>query len=333
MHNAFEYGCMAPLPPPLRSEDQIIATWQSMGKPVVSILCATYNHALYLKDALHGLLAQETSFPFEIIIRDDASIDGTAEIVREYAAMFPRIIRTIFEPENQYSKGARPNSAMVPYARGEFIALCEGDDYWITSDKLEKQVELLRGCSNCSMCVAQTVACKYQGSSLVCDQIFASDKDCLNFEDVKQSYVHTSTYLIRTDSYTKAIAQYARKIGFSDSALRYILADMGPFIQLKEIVSVYRQTGAGLWTSLERMEQVEWEIELAESFLDNFKREYRPYFSEKLYRLYGLMISGRVFTFNNRGPIKNLCRFFYFALKHRAHGIYLKILSFKRTQG
>ncbi|GAB1234027.1 glycosyltransferase [Ferrigenium sp. UT5] len=321
-------GNPAPMPPPLPVEDEIIARWGAGAAPLVSICCATYNHVLYLQDALQGFLAQETHFPFEIIIRDDASTDGTVDIAREFAAKYPRIIRTIFERENQYSRGVRPNPAMVPHARGSYIALCEGDDYWIVTDKLEKQVALLNKCANCSMCVAQTVVCKYENNNSVCERILGTEKDYLDFEDIKRTYVHTSTYLIRTDFYKKALDQYAGKIGFSDTALRYILADIGPFVQLKEIVSVYRVTGGGLWTSLERTKQVEWEIELAESFYANFNPKYRTYFSGKLYQLYRLILQSGVYSFNQKGALKNYLRYLHFALKFWAKTIFLKLLSY-----
>jgi len=317
MHNMIpELGSPAPLPPALRSEGEIIGTWRTTGTPVVSICCATYNHALYIEDALRGFLAQETTFPFEILIRDDASTDGTADIAREYAAKYPRIIRTILEQENQYSKGVRPNPAMLPFVRGMYVALCEGDDYWIARDKLEKQVALLSACAGCSMAVAQTVACKNDESgNLVCGQVMGANKDFLDFEDVKKVYVHTSTYLIRTDWYKRAVAKFSGKISFSDTALRYILADMGPFVQLKEVVSVYRQTGSGLWSSLGRIKQIEWEIELAESFHENFGRQHRQYFGEKLYKLYGLMLFGGKFAFNNKSMPENIVRYIQLALK------------------
>jgi len=88
---------------------------------------------------------QQCDFDYEILIHDDASVDRTADIIREYELKYPAIIRPIYQKENQYSKGQRGISLKYnfPRARGKYIALCEGDDYWTDSLKLQKQVEFL----------------------------------------------------------------------------------------------------------------------------------------------------------------------------------------------
>ena len=112
--------------------------------PLVSISCITYNHAKYIRDALEGFLMQKTSFPIEILIHDDASTDGTTEIVREYEEKHPDIIKPLYETENQWSKGIRGSAVFnFPRALGKYIAICEGDDYWIDPLKLQKQVDFL----------------------------------------------------------------------------------------------------------------------------------------------------------------------------------------------
>ncbi|NWO01557.1 MAG: glycosyltransferase family 2 protein [Idiomarinaceae bacterium] len=128
----------------LRSEDEIISSWKGdVDKPLVSINCITYNHASYIEDALIGFLRQETDFPIEILVHDDASTDGTADIIRKYEALYPKLIKPIYQSENQYSKGFR----LMPYnarrALGTYIAMCEGDDYWTDASKLNKQVTFL----------------------------------------------------------------------------------------------------------------------------------------------------------------------------------------------
>jgi len=87
---------------------------------------------------------QKTNFPVEILIHDDASTDGTADIIREYEAQYPDIIKPIYQTENQYSKGIKISQVyQFPRAKGKYIALCEGDDYWIDPYKLQKQVDFL----------------------------------------------------------------------------------------------------------------------------------------------------------------------------------------------
>lgn len=116
-----------------------------MNKPLVSICSITYNHAPYIRECLDGLLRQRTSFSFEIIINDDCSTDGTTEIIKEYERKYPDIIHPIFHKDNQYQKGERGifQRFVFPKAQGQYIALCEGDDYWTDSLKLQKQVDFL----------------------------------------------------------------------------------------------------------------------------------------------------------------------------------------------
>lgn len=115
-----------------------------VGKPLVSIRCLVYNHELYLRQCLDGFVMQKTTFPFEAIVHDDASTDKSADIIREYAEKYPDIIKPIFEKENQYSKHKENlNRILNEACRGEYIAFCEGDDYWIDSSKLQEQVVIL----------------------------------------------------------------------------------------------------------------------------------------------------------------------------------------------
>ena len=110
-------------------------------QPLVSICCTTYNHEKYLRQTLEGFLSQKCDFPFEVLIHDDVSTDGTIEIIREYADKYPEIIKPLFEEENQYSKGVPINETFnFPRAQGKYIALCEGDDYWCDPTKLQRQI-------------------------------------------------------------------------------------------------------------------------------------------------------------------------------------------------
>lgn len=120
----------------------------------VSVLCAVYNHAEFLRACLDGFVMQKTNFKYEVIIHDDASPDGSADIIREYAAKYPDIFVPIYQTENQYSKEGRiPQRFMYPKVRGKYVAWCEGDDCWIDPEKLQKQVDFLDGHPDFSACV------------------------------------------------------------------------------------------------------------------------------------------------------------------------------------
>ena len=133
---------IAPLEPP--TEAALFARWQGATTPVVSIVCTTYNHERYIETAIRGFLAQDCDFPFEILIHDDASTDRTADVIRRWQARYPRLIKPLLQTVNQKSQGVRPLELLLARATGEFIATCEGDDYWIRADKLRYQVGFMR---------------------------------------------------------------------------------------------------------------------------------------------------------------------------------------------
>lgn len=110
----------------------------------VSVLCLAYNHEKYIRSTIEGVLQQKTDFNVELIINDDASTDNTVEIIREYAEKYPDIIKPIFQSENQWSKQIDiMDKFLCPKATGKYIALCEGDDYWIDPNKLQTQISFM----------------------------------------------------------------------------------------------------------------------------------------------------------------------------------------------
>lgn len=132
-----------------------------MKSPIVSICCITYNHAQFIRKALDGFLMQEPPTGvsknepwYEILIHDDASTDGTTEIIKEYAAKYPDRIFPLYETENQYKKVGTAGIDVFNYsrARGKYIAYCEGDDYWTDSHKLQKQVDWMDAHPEYSIC-------------------------------------------------------------------------------------------------------------------------------------------------------------------------------------
>ena len=113
---------------------------------MVSVICLAYNHIEYIRDALEGFVSQVTDFEYEVIVHDDASDDGTTLIIEEFQKKYPQIIKPIYQKENQYSKKVDLiKEFLAPSAKGKYIALCEGDDYWCNNYKLQKQVEFLEG--------------------------------------------------------------------------------------------------------------------------------------------------------------------------------------------
>jgi len=126
------------------TERDLTASWRgNLDEPLLTIKCITYNHEPFIRDALNGFLMQKTDFPFRIVVHDDASTDGTREVVEQYAAAFPNVIRAVLQERNLYSRGINRNSCIDPLIAGQYVAICEGDDYWIDGQKLQMQVDFL----------------------------------------------------------------------------------------------------------------------------------------------------------------------------------------------
>lgn len=137
------------------SQNKILKT------PQVSVILLVYNQSQFLRQALEGLLMQRTSFSYEVIVHDDASTDGSKNIIEEYALIFPHIIYPIYQQENKYS--VLGINFVFKYAvsksKGKYIAMCAGDDYWIDPMKLQKQVDILE--LNPNLGLTHTKAAKF----------------------------------------------------------------------------------------------------------------------------------------------------------------------------
>jgi len=124
-----------------------------LTQPLVSVVCLTYNHEAYIRECLDGFVMQQTNFPIEIIVHDDASTDSTVTIVKEYEERYPHLFNNICRSENWYSQGKDIwGYLFTKKAKGKYITLCEGDDYWTDPLKLQKQVDFLEASSEFGMC-------------------------------------------------------------------------------------------------------------------------------------------------------------------------------------
>lgn len=113
------------------------------SKPVVSVVCVVYNQEQYISQAIESFLCQETNFCYEIVIHDDASTDRTPDVINRYCEQYPGRIKYVRQPKNVYSQGARIFDTAIAFSSGEFVALCEGDDFWTDPKKLQLQYDYL----------------------------------------------------------------------------------------------------------------------------------------------------------------------------------------------
>lgn len=219
-------------------------------RPIVTIRCITYNQEKYIRQCLDGFVMQKTNFRFEAVVHDDASTDGTSDIIREYAERYPSIIKPIFETENQYSKeDGSLARIMDSQMRGRYIAICEGDDYWTSPDKLQKQVDFLESHPDYSMCFHQATR-HYENSNkpdtLYCD---VEDRDYTGQE--LYTPVHrppTASVLMRYSVLESDVYKVFRKmcLSFSDIPIFLSCANCGKVRGMSENMSVYRMNAGGV---------------------------------------------------------------------------------------
>ena len=248
--------------------------------PLVAIRCITYNHEPYIRDALEGFVMQKTDFPFVAVVHDDASTDGTADIIREYAAKYPHIIKPIYETENQYSKGdgSMPimmNNAVVATG-AKYIAHCEGDDYWTDQFKLQKQVDFLESHPKYSMCFHNCIVhweLNDQEDGLISNSLERRD---YTGAELWQKYIsQTASLMHRVQIYSEKIylaAKANKKIKGGDWALILACASAGKIFCLPETMSVYRRNPRSLtYTKGEELRLIIDKIELTKIFGDDYR--------------------------------------------------------------
>ncbi|MBX2974451.1 MAG: glycosyltransferase, partial [Flavobacteriales bacterium] len=132
-----------PLPEPVPITEQV---WPEGTLPLVCTRTMAYMHERYIGKCLDGLLMQRTTFPVQVIVHDDASTDRTPDIIREYEAKYPHVLKVVYQTENSYTKPDRLERRAAVRAlvdQGKYDAICEGDDYWTDPLKLQKQVQAL----------------------------------------------------------------------------------------------------------------------------------------------------------------------------------------------
>lgn len=220
---------------------------------LVSILCLTYNQKDYIKQCLDGFVMQKTNFRFEVLIHDDASTDGTKEIIQEYVNKYPDIIKPFYEEENQYSKDNIITVIKELYGRcsGKYIAQCEGDDYWTDENKLQKQVDFMEANLDCSLCFHPTKII-YEGFDFEkLENTYPTKKMLkkgLNIEHLlKENFIQTNSVMYRFNfSYLEN--KLKDDIMPCDWYLHLLHAKLGKIGYLPQVMSVYRRNPNGIWS-------------------------------------------------------------------------------------
>lgn len=214
--------------------------------PLVSVVMITYNHEPYLAEAIEGVVRQETSFSFELLIGEDCSTDGTKEVALKYQKQFPEIVRVITSERNV---GMHENfSRLLTVARGEYIAICEGDDYWCKSDKLERQISVLETNPDVSLICTDWQVVSDDGT-LIKPSVLCLDQGRVHnmeLDDILQGRVKTLTVCTRLRSVKNALKESALcrpdRYPFGDHPLWVELSRIGKCRCLPEVSASYRKS-------------------------------------------------------------------------------------------
>ncbi|WAC11036.1 glycosyltransferase family 2 protein [Dyadobacter pollutisoli] len=219
----------------------------------LSVCVPAFNHEKYIAQMLDGALMQQTDFPFEIVIGDDASTDSTPDIIRQYIARNPGRIRAFLHAENQGPKEPREFAGrnnvlqLLKACEGEYVAMCEGDDYWTDPLKLQKQVDFLDKNPDFAICHHNMLVTYEDGSP---EHFFNPQDQKLisTIEDVLEDkwFMATASWVYRNHFLTNDFADWHAKAAAGDWAVMIQLAAQGKIGYLPETMGVYRKHSAGL---------------------------------------------------------------------------------------
>lgn len=224
------------------------------SEPMVSVCCVTYNHEKYIAEALEGFLMQKTTFPYEIIVGDDCSTDSTRQIIQEYSCKYPGRIYLLTDIVN--IGGINNQIRTFGQAKGKYIAMCDGDDYWTDPLKLQKQVDFMEChpdsviCCHYSRVISENGELVYENPAPV--------KLEFGYEDVllgKKEETRICSLMMRNNQYISQISshEWYYKTHGADTFLKlYTLAkEKGKIYVLPEVMSVYRVHRNGIWSMID----------------------------------------------------------------------------------
>lgn len=210
----------------------------AVPEPMVTVRTSTYQHGPFIRECIESVLAQKTNFPFEFIIGEDFSTDGTREIVFEYAKKYPDIIRVITA---DYNVGMKANGRRCRQAaRGKYLATCEGDDYWTDPTKLQQQVDILEAHPEYSLCFHNAEVI-YDDRNIRPHLFALYEKEVYTIEDVinRPWFIPTQSMMIRQNLIQHP--EWTKYIYNGDLSLQLMFAAQGPFYCINKPMSIYRR--------------------------------------------------------------------------------------------
>lgn len=246
------------------------------GAPRLNVLVATYNQELYIRTALESVFAQETSFPFDVTVADDASTDGTRAIVDEFAARYPGRVRTIYAERNIKDFGVKTFCRALESCHAEYIAMLDGDDAWGDPCKLQRQVELLDARPECMLCFH---ACTMTYEESPGDEWTVrppSGSESLTTDDfLRDAMVQMSTIVMRA-SLAQELVRHPGLI--TDWFIAVTASRFGPVAYIDVPMSIYRQHSSSVFGAADRAYQ--WAV-FVEQY-EHLKEILEPAYTERL---------------------------------------------------
>lgn len=218
-------------------------------KILVSVVCLTYNHEEYIRDALDGILIQETDFRYEVVVHDDASTDNTQQIIRKYEEQYPDLFRCIYQQQNQFSiRGAQSLFGDVSsICRGKYIAICEGDDFWIDRHKLQIQIQWMEEHPEYFMTAHNALLIDCTDYSLKAISPYTSDKELSPEEVIMQYKANLPTASLVMKSDIRNMEDFFLESGVGDIPAQFYSIFYGKIYYFDRIMSVYRYYHKGSW--------------------------------------------------------------------------------------
>lgn len=215
----------------------------------LTVVCLTYNHEKYIRDCLDGFVMQQTNFPFQVLIGDDASTDATPAIIREYAKKYPEILKPILREKNI---GVKANvRELYSLAKTPYLAICEGDDYWTDPCKLQKQVDFLESHPDFSICFHPVRVHWEDGKEedfLFPDEKQRFHKTVLTLEDLlKHNFIQTNSVVYRFRFFSESLDYFPQNIQPADWFMHLLHAQTGKIGFLPDVMGVYRRHSQGMW--------------------------------------------------------------------------------------
>lgn len=237
------------------------------NQPLVSVCVQTYQHASFIGECLEGILNQQTDFSFEVLVGEDNSTDGTREICREYAERDDRIDLKLHDRSNVIYIDGRPTGRYnlinnLERARGKYIALCEGDDTWTDTEKLQKQVTFLENNPDISLTCSNFRVVDGEGK-LIRETGWDRDPDnrIITHEEVLElTTPKFFTVLFRRDALPDSFPDEFYRVYNGDNFLFALVTRMGPAAYLDFITGHYRQHSGGMWGDLQELEKQERQL-------------------------------------------------------------------------